>query len=352
MAINNTNQSQTAGDNSNQTQIENQTQNNYYYGAAPSEMVTIATTVYNQMYALTATNYAQIAKSTVDERINAFGCELFPRLEKIEGALESFKDPKFEFMLRDAQITAAKTDKAEDLQLLTELLVSHIESGKDRMINAGISRAIKIVDEIDNSALCALTVAYAVLRISPTSGIVSEGMSVLDNLFSKLLYLELPTNTRWIDHLNILGALNIMFGNFHSVNRQYTERFNGYCCAGIKENSVEYNQARELLSQVKVEDVTLVSNELLPGYFRLSIVSLDDIPADLKPIVELYSKDKEILKTVSDSFSKLILSYPHVAKVIQWFDSIDRAFNISDVGKALVQTNAKRLDPEFPDLLH
>ena len=84
----------------------------------------------------------------------------------------------------------------------------------------------------------------------------------------------------------------------------------------------------------------------------MSIVSLDDIPADLKPIVELYSKDKEILKTVSDSFSKLILSYPHISKVIQWFDSIDRAFNISDVGKALVQTNAKRLDPEFPDLLH
>lgn len=102
MDISKKEQTQTAGDNAIQYQIESQN-NNYstqvtqYFGASPSEMVSVATTVYNQMYALSAKNYAEIATTTVNDRINAFGCELFPRLEKIEGALEKFMDPKFEF---------------------------------------------------------------------------------------------------------------------------------------------------------------------------------------------------------------------------------------------------------------
>ena len=103
MGISKKEQKQTAGNNAVQYQIESQ--NNYnstqvnYFGVTPTEVVTMATTVYNQMYALSAKNYAEIASTTVEERINTFGCELFPRLEKIEGALEKFKDPRFEFFL-------------------------------------------------------------------------------------------------------------------------------------------------------------------------------------------------------------------------------------------------------------
>ena len=68
MDISKKEQTQTAGDNAIQYQIESQN-NNYstqvtqYFGASPSEMVSVATTVYNQMYALSAKNYAEIANS-------------------------------------------------------------------------------------------------------------------------------------------------------------------------------------------------------------------------------------------------------------------------------------------------
>ena len=245
-------QTQTAGNNSIQTQIENQ--NNYnstqivqYYGVTPTEVVDMATTVYNQMFALTVKNYAEIATSTVKERINEFGCELFPRLEKIEGALAKFKDPRFEFLVCDAQMSAAKTNRHEDLCLLSELLSCHVLKGSDRKIDAGIRHAIKIVDEVDNDALCALTVACAFGWYQPISGSIIDGLSVLDELYKKLLYMNLPQGMDWLDHLDILGAIRLSSLNLKKSKDFLCERFDGYVCVGIAKDSEELSKSYKIL---------------------------------------------------------------------------------------------------------
>ncbi len=360
MDISKKEQTQTAGDYAVQTQIENQ--NNYnstqivqYYGVTPTDVVNMATTVYNQMYALTAQNYAEVATATVNERINAFGCELFPRLEKIEGALEKFKDPKFEFLLCDAQVAAAKTDRHDDLCLLSELLACHVLRGEDKKINAGISHAIKVVDEIDNDALCALTIACAFQFYSPVSGITKEGLNTLNDLFGKLMYMKLPTGMDWIDHLDLLGAIRMSSLGFRKSKKFLCSKFKEYSCAGIRKESDELKKAYEILDKNNMSKSVIIENECIDDYMRLDIFDIKNIKNQYKEAIlqikELYTKDNSIIKTANDNFIKIWDQYENLRQVKDWWDTIPYGFYVSYVGRVLAQTNAKRIDPTLPDLI-
>jgi hypothetical protein len=359
MDISKKEQKQTAGNNAVQCQIESQ--NNYtstqvnYFGVTPTEVVTMATTVYNQMYALSAKNYAEIASTTVEERINAFGCELFPRLEKIEGALEKFKDPRFEFLLRDAQVSAAKTDRHDDLCLLSELLSCHVLKGSDKKIDAGISHAIKIIDEIDNDALCALTVACAFGFYKPISGSITEGLAVLNGLYEKLLYLELPQGMDWLDHLDMLGAIRMSSLKLKRSKEYLCERFDGYVCVGIAKDSEELSKAYKILDDNHFSHNLIEDNSCLDGYVRLKYVTISDVKSEYKEVVQqvlnLYSKDKTMLERARNNFIGLWDSIESLRRVRNWWDQIPSAFEVSYIGRVLAQTNAKRVFPQSPDLI-
>lgn len=360
MDISKKEQQQIAGDNSVQTQIENQnyyssTQIYQYNGPSPTEMVSVATTVFNQMYALTAKNYAEVATTTVNERINAFGCELFPRLEKIEGALERFKDPRFEFLLRDAQVSAAKTDRHEDLCLLSELLSCHVLKGKDRKIDAGISHAIKIIDEIDNDALCALTVACAFGFYKPISGSITEGLTILNELYEKLLYLELPQGMDWLDHLDMLGAIRMSSLKLKRSKEYLCERFDGYVCVGIAKDSEELSKAYKILDDNHFSHNLFEDNSCLDGYVRLKYVTISDVKSEYNEVVQqvlnLYSKDKTMFERAKNNFIGLWDSVESLRRVRNWWDQIPSAFEVSYLGRVLAQTNAKRVFPLSPDLI-
>lgn len=353
-------QTQAAGDNSVQNQIENQ--NNYnttqvyqYYGTTPTEVVSIATTVYNQMYTLSVRNYADIALVTVNERINAFGNELFPRLERIEGALDKFKDPKFEFLLCDAQVAAAKTDRHDDLCLLSELLACHVSRGEDKKINAGISHAIKVVDEIDNDALCALTIVCAFQFYSPVSSITKEGLNTLNDLFGKLMYMKLPSGMDWMDHLDLLGAIRMSSLGLKKSKTFLCSKFQEYSCAGIRKGSDELKKAYEILDKNNISNSVIIENECIEGYMRLDIFDIDNVKPQYKEAIlqikDLYTKDNSIIKTANDNFMKIWDSYENLRQVKDWWDTIPYAFNVSYVGRVLAQTNAKRIDPTLPDLI-
>lgn len=353
-------QTQKAGDNAIQYQIESQN-NNYstnvtqYYGASPSEMVFVATTVYNQLNALSIKQYAEIATTTIDERINAFGCELFPRLEKVEGALEKFMDPKFEFLLREAQITAAKTDRREDLCMLSELLSCHVQKGNDKKIDAGISHAIRIVDEIDNDALCALTIACAFHHYIPTSGIIRNGLNILNELYGKLLYLDLPTGRDWLDHLDILGAVRLSSFGKNSTNEFLNSKYSKYACVGIKKESAEYNTVKDILFANNIPDSVITDNDCMDGYVRLSIIDIDDVRPEYKEpflqIENLYSRDSNAIKMAHNKFIEIWDSYENLKKVRLWWEAIPNFFDITYIGRVLAQTNAKRMDPDLPDMI-
>lgn len=351
-------QRQTAGDNSIQNQGQgnvNITHVNNYYGAPPTDIVSIAATVYDQIATQAMKEYTEAALTTVKDRILAFGYDLFPRLNKIKGAMELFKDPKFQFWLRDAQITAAKTNRPEDLCILSELLSCHILKGHDMKVDAGIHQAIKIVDEIDNDALCGLTVACAFQYVVPNKGMIQDGLKDLDNSFMKLIYMDLPEGMNWLDHVDMLGALRLSSLGFIDSREYLASQMEGYVCVGIKNNSIELDRAYSILDENKISRSVLVDNECLEGFKRLNIRSLDNINPKYKDVVNrvrsLYSNDKTYLNKARNRFIELWDSFDALRTVRSWWSRIPHSYSVSYMGRVLAQTNAKRIDSKFPDLI-
>ena len=322
------------------------------------------------------TAYTQEAHAVANERMRKLEDSFMNASSKIDGALESFADPAFQLLLRDAAERAAATEREEDYDLLSQLLICHIQKGEERKNRAGIHRAIQIVDEIDNDALCALTVFHAVEVVFPNADNIRDGLLILDRMFSKLAYMELPKGKEWMDHLDILDAIRIdSFGKLKSLKDYYVEMLNGLVCVGIKKDSEDYNTVQSLLWHYQYLDRYLVDNELLDGYvrlkilneasidsFRINLPSTKDCPATnipapnevkelLKQVFRMYVKDSTLAAQVKQAFSKVFDEYKHLNKICTWWDSIPNPIEITSVGRVLAHTNAKRCEPSIPDLL-
>lgn len=316
------------------------------------------------------------AYACAEERVKKLENSLLPKIMEIENALNVFSDPSFQFLLKSAQKTAAATEREADYDMLAELLVCRVTKGQSRKNRAGLSRAVEIIDEIDDDALCALTIAYASETFIPVCGYVNDGLQLLDNLFKKLFYLDLPTGSDWIEHLDILDAVRInSINSFKKLNDLYCERLKGYAVAGIKIESEDYNNALKILSDANLDSSLLKQNINYPDYALLPIINQNYIKdltlvndvnsngtpplfrsinaneqAALKSVWDLYTSDPEVNRISKEAFIANLDSYPALKKLRSWWDSIPVAFDITRVGAVLAHTNAKRCDNTLPEL--
>ena len=356
-------QKQYAGSDSNQYQISN-----YIVNQGISEER--VRSIFAELIPQALESYTQDAYKIASSRIDKLETTVIPRIMDIDGAIAMFADPAFQVLLRKAQQSAAATERDDDYGLLSELLVCHIQKGNDRKNRAGISKAIEIVDDIDNDALCALTLVHAVGTFIPVTGDMKQGLQMLNALFAKLFYMQVPEGTEWIEHLDVLGAVRIdKTSSFKKTKDYYIERLSGYTCVGLKKDSKEYTEAMNLLNDAKLSPDLLIPNELLEGYVRLPIPNQNSIKKmnmislgitrkindqeieALNKIWKLYLSDENLKNSVVEKFNDLWNSYSALKRLRLWWDNISMCFYITKVGKVLAHTNAKRCDPELPDLL-
>lgn len=165
--------------------------------------------IFNEMYDIARKDFTQDAYQCANDRVAKFEEAFMPKMLKVEGALQKFSDPSFQFLITEAHKTAAATEREADYDLLSELLLHRVKKDKDRKVRVGIKKAIEIVDQVDDDALCALTVAYTVERLFPATGSIIQGLNVLENVFSKLCYTNLCKGREWLDHLEILDAVRL-----------------------------------------------------------------------------------------------------------------------------------------------
>src|SRR5690606_36882980 len=165
--------------------------------------------IYQEMNLQLTNDYTQEALNIASYRVTEFENRLMPKITQVEGALEAFADPSFQLLLVEAQKAAASTERPVDYDLLSELLIHRFQQGENRIARAGISLAVEIVDKVSDDALLGLTVRHALDRFLPTSGDIYQGLDVLNDLFGKILYRDLPVGQDWLDHLDILDAVRL-----------------------------------------------------------------------------------------------------------------------------------------------
>lgn len=343
-------QSQKAGDNAQQIQAGTIIINN----GVSEERVRA---VISEMQTQALQEYTELAYQIADSRMKAFKESLMPIIKKNEEDLSFFADPAFQIVLKKAQISAAKTESNDDYDMLAELLENHVKNKEDRKNKAALEKAMEIVTDIDCQALCALTVMYIILNYNPSSGDIVNGLSILNEMYKKIMHYQLPDNNDWIDHLAIFGILRPSPSeNFKKYLEFLASRLNGYICVGICKNSENHQKTLELLKKLDGKDINLVDNSLLDGYVRLDIVSkkINHIKLSnaqkniIDSILKLYSDDKSLLEAVNKKLITLLDNYEYIQKVCAWWDKLPYYVEISLVGKMLAHTNAKRYLPDLP----
>lgn len=363
-------QTQQAGEGSQQIQATNVTiiNNN---GPTEEQVNERVKKVVKELIPVAIKEYTEEARETANERIAKLENFILPRISQVDGMLESFADPAFQRLLVKAEQEAAVSERDADYELLTELLVCHVQKGDDRKNRAGIIKATEIVDMVDNDALCGLTIINTLESIKPAWGNVSEGLAILNRLYKKLEYMDLPMGIEWLEHLDALGAIRLSSGitTLKKFSEYYPGVLTGYACVGIKKGSEEHKKAVELLSTVNIGLSGLADNCFLDGYVRLEIVNKNHIDSlkiadsegvhNIRPdekkifddIWNMYEKNSALQNKVSRAFIDEWDSFESLKKIHQWWDKIPTAFSITQIGRILAHTNAKRCDPSLPDLL-
>lgn len=90
-----------------------------------------ARAVFNEMIPQALANYTEEAQKIATGRVNKLEERIMPQINQVEGLLPAFADPAFQVLLRKAQQKAAITERENDYDLLTELLVCHVQKGND-----------------------------------------------------------------------------------------------------------------------------------------------------------------------------------------------------------------------------
>jgi hypothetical protein len=303
------------------------------------------------------------------ERSNKFNQNLIERMVSAH-ALQAFADPAFQLLLIEAQKRAASTERETDYDLLSELMLYRFEKGTNRNVRAGISRAVEVVDQVSNEALLGLTVMHAVAQFIPIKDNLLDGLVVLDDLFCKIIYDDLPTNPDWLDHLDILDAVRISsFGGMKLLEDFWYERFDGYVSKGIKIDSEEHIKARDLLKNQKLSPECLVNNSLDANYVKIPVINKNAISnlhvhssANLKAaLTPISSEQKDALEEIyslyssekmpKEEFVEHLDRYKNLKTLREWWNLLnDKHVQLTSVGKVLAHSNAQRIDPSLPPL--
>lgn len=333
--------------------------------------------IYQEMNLQLRSDYSQEALNIAKARVAEFENKLMPKMIQIEGALEAFSDPSFQLLLVEAQKTAAATERSGDYDLLSELLIHRVQKGGNRTARAGISLAVDIVDKISDEALLGLTAMHAVNSFTPLSGDIHQGLDVLNDLFGKIFYQELPNNRDWLDHLDILNAVRLNpFGSLKKISQYYPEQLPGYVDVGIRKNSEDHNKAIEILKNNSLPTQILVEHAFNNDFIRLcicNIKNIDEIYFSVQmasgsaliytkmplietqkdaiiSIYELYSNDANIRQSNVNSLISEWNKRPHLKVLMEWWDNISGSATITSVGKVLAHSNAQRCDRSLPPL--
>ena len=200
-------QTQSAGDNS--TQIQAGTIQNYYTTITGIDE-SRARSICKEEYAIAMQNWTSEAIAIANDRVQQLEDMVLPKLIQYDNSLKFFADPSFQMTLRKAQISAASSERTADYDLLSELLLHRVEQDADRGRRLGITKAIEIVDQIEDLALIGISLVHAIVNFTPLSVVLNEGLSVLNNLYGRIISDKtLPEGMTWLEHLDLLSVIRL-----------------------------------------------------------------------------------------------------------------------------------------------
>jgi len=309
--------------------------------------------------------YFVLSQDMANFRMKNFEDIVLNRFSHIENGLNAFMDPSFVLSYRRAQIQAAITDDKNNYQMLSELLAQRHEKKEDNYTKTGINGAIEIVNDISDSSLAALSIlACFSYGIVPFTNDINEGLTILNNSYSKILICDLPTDNYWADQLDILNAIRVVnISSMQSFDEVFAHQLGKYIETGIKKGSDNHKKALELQDACRLN--LLVDNALNSDYvvvrhkkeeveslYRITPTEKNSLTDSEKKIIyeimDLYIKDETVLNQRKKEFAIKVESFEYLKKISDWWNKIPVGCSLTSIGRVLGYANARKCDEKFP----
>ena len=363
---NNLEQQQQAGDNSKQIMVSG----DLNFGITESQARDICKTE----CAIALQNWSLQAGAFAAARIQKLEDKVLPKMQSYDSSLSIFGDPGFQILLRKAQIAAASSERENDYEMLADLLLHRAEQHENRERRLGISKAIEIVDQIDDAALIALSMVYSVCKYTPVSNRLKEGLNVLNNLYGKIMEgHQLPTDYSWMEHLDLLSAIRLSpkgLNSFKKLEEFIPEKLDFYFEKGLQIDSEDHKLVIEKFKKSGIPLSCFEQHPLKDKYVRiaapkeinnifiiqqtqqgeiqrpLSEQQKDDFRFAYEIALKLDNKDQEMVNSFWDIWDH----YQYLKEVKNWWNKLDSHFSITPVGIALANAYIRGKDPTIPAL--
>ena len=336
-------QTQSAGDNSTQMQAGTINYNVTFTGIDEAA----ARRICQQEYAIARQNWTEEAIKIADDRARQLENKLLPKMIEYDSTLSIFADPAFQLTIREAQISAATSERKSDYEMLSELVLHRAEHNHEREKRLGVSKAIEIVSDVSTDAMIALSVVYAM-------GILPEG-------------------NEWIEHLGLLTTIRISpagIAHFNKLKDCLPQIHSQYLVSGVLVDSEEYSNIMSEFNNCGLPTTCLVSHPLKPGFVKLNnSLSVDDMriiqqsnnvsygqelnddqKKAMRKAISILRKDESNNKEMIERFMTEWDKYSSLKTIHKWWDSLSSHFTFTPSGEALANAYIRTRYPSIPSL--
>jgi len=296
------------------------------------------------------------ARASARGRIESVVRKLIPELST-EGLLPALADPAYCSFLEGAQRTAACLADEGYQDLLTSMLVERARQDTPR-IRLALARAVEVIDKLSADSLAALSRVWFLENLCPDSPSISTALELFEQLAKDIFRdSEAPTNSSWKSDLDILDCIRLVpakLAQLVSFDEILSHKFPLFLGGGIP-----FGEEDELQAELRAFGLSPELNEsmLHPGHFVLRYGREEWLARDLAADTSVANPNATASELValarqrnihSDALKKLgeiVSSYPALAGLRRFWDSIQGAVEVTVVGSAIALSSARRWVP-------
>lgn len=289
---------------------------------------------------------AAIAK--IQERLIPFVTQLVSSLQQRPSLSEKLSQPEALKLILEAKNSAALTDSNLDKITLVNVVKAYLSGSNSKAENTLCSKAIEAIPFLTQEARVGLMLhSYLTTRTynSFSTDIADDFSRCIETLSED----SLPKGEEWIRHLALLGLVELYPQGISQgipITKILADNFDGICCAGIHESSLAHKEIMKKISEQPILKRYYIQHEFNPNYYRANVENFNSYsPNDtdeaklisdfLTFVRRKYIISDKIQKEVTQRFINALLRHQSIKRLIQWYDTIPRYFNLTPVGEVV-----------------
>lgn len=308
-------------------------------------------------------NLIEFSQQTAAERVEDLIAFVVPKMMEYDQKLEFLKEPSVQRAIQIAQRSAACTDKKEDHEIISELLIERIKNRNDRKTSVFLERAMEIVDKIPDESMRLISVIYFIVFAStnqPDWWHFHVNINLFESKIKQIMQdIQFPSDNEWIEILDTLFLIKSDASGSSQIIKFadiLTQMYPQYFALGIEDGCEEYETIKKTLIEMNLPwKGVLMKHPYIKGriliqkpYVCTQTSNGPQIgPMKLTEEQNQFISDQEKkvnLSTINNievrtSFMEYWNSKKKLKSLSEWWDGITTGFDLTSIGRIIAKTN-------------